>query len=112
MRENVEQIKEELVAQQQSMAVFGAFSQANSAMERLAEKLNFSTLESVLTSLHEKLEAGAEVSAMLSSPAEYDEDELAEEMAEFLAPKATAAPPKISGEKFFPKERVLSTTET
>jgi hypothetical protein len=114
MRENVEQIKSELVAQQQTMAVFSAFSLANNALERIAEKLNMSSLEEVLSSLHEKLQNGAELSAVLASPAEldgsYDEDTLAQEMAAFLE-QPTTTTPKISAAataKNFQKEGVLA----
>jgi Snf7 protein len=124
MRENVELIKSELIAQQQSLAVFGAFSLANSALETIAKKLNLSTLESVLTSLHEKLENGAEMSQILASPSEfdssYDEDALANEMAQFVVgaeqtpvtEAKVASPSPTKTEKFFSKERGLLTTET
>jgi hypothetical protein len=115
MRENVEQIKSELVAQQQTMAVFGAFSLANHALERIAEKLNMTSLESVLSSLHEKLQNGAEMSQLLASPAElsddYDADTLEGELDAFLA-RAHEKPPKREfSENFSREERVLATTE-
>ena len=89
MREMVEQIKSELMYQQQTAAVFQAFSVANEAMGKLAERLNVDTLETVLDSLRDRMESGQEVSGLLSDPSQlddgtWDEDEAARQFEDFL----------------------------
>ncbi len=96
MRENVEQIKDEIVSQQQSVAVFGAFNEANTALGRIAETLNVDTLNKVLDDLHEKFQEGNEVSEMLANPdgldpssAVFDEDEMRRDLEDFLGSSKT-----------------------
>ena len=98
MYENVERLKIELVAQQQSMTVFAAFEKANTVMERIASRLNVDTLERTLESLQEKLDSGKEISLLLASPETlggkvYDDDELDAELHLLVASSST--PPHV-----------------
>lgn len=116
MRENVEQIKAELIAQQQTASVFGAFSRANDALGRIAQQLNVSNLERVLSELRDKMEAGEEVSLLLASPAEldptYDEDTLRDELLEYVSTSSpTVSAPALGDSvhdknfKIFPRQK-------
>ena len=68
MRENIEQLKSEIVAQQQTASVFKAFSKANQTLSRIAECMHPEKIESMLDSLHEKFRQGDEISNLLSAP--------------------------------------------
>ncbi len=86
MRENVESLKAELMAQRQSLTVFTAFNRANSVMERIASQLNLDTLEKTLSVLQENLDSGKEISQLLStapvsSSSSIDPEELDRELA-------------------------------
>ena len=95
MREVVEQIKAEIIAQQNNLSVFGAFSRANRTLEKMFEHLKLGELEKVLGSLHEHLQEGREISETLASPGlieEIPEDELREEMAAFVSGEKDKVP--------------------
>jgi len=67
MCENVEYIMSEIQRQQQTAAVFSAFSKANNALGKIAKELDLSDLTDVLDSLNDKIQQGKEVSEILSS---------------------------------------------
>ena len=97
MRENVESLKAELMAQQQSLTVFKAFNRANRVMETIASHLNLATLEKTLSVLQDNLDSGKEISQLLSNAtplsaaeAAYDPDELDREL-DMLASSSSSA---------------------
>lgn len=107
MRENVETLKAELVAQQQSLSVFQAFNRANAVMENIAKQLNVAALEKTLSSLQDKLDSGREISDLFSTALvngqAYDPDELDQELAQLVQSSSSsfpvAAAPAPAGEK-------------
>lgn len=89
MRENVEQVKSEIVAQQQTAAVFNAFSKANETMGRIAESMKVEKIGELMDSLHEKIHAVEEVSSLLSDPNALrqtgeDKEQLERELEDFV----------------------------
>ena len=89
MCETVGQLKNELVAQQQSLTVFSAFNRANDVMERIAQELNVDNLNTALSKLQDNLDNGREISELLSSPGVMpengdDDDELDAELQEMV----------------------------
>lgn len=96
MRENVESLKAELMAQRQSLTVFTAFNRANRVMENIASQLNLETLEKTLSVLQENLDSGKEISQLLStapvsSADTSDPEELDRELALLVANSEPAA---------------------
>lgn len=114
MRENVEQIKAELISQQQTASVFGAFSQANAALARLAEQLDVTGLESVLESLREKFEQGEDVSALLGDPGQleacYDAGQAERDLLDFVA-SADQPAEKSAAKIGRPRDKIKNPTE-
>lgn len=84
MRESVEAIKAEIVACQQSAAVFASFSKANTAMEALVKKVDMSALEKTMDRLQENMDSGKQISELLGTALQPVTDLTEEEQDEQL----------------------------
>jgi|WetSurMetagenome_2_1015567.scaffolds.fasta_scaffold00074_36 hypothetical protein len=81
MWETVERIKSRLIAQQQNMALFASFAEANTALARMLEEVPLDRVEAVLDEINDRMTETHEVSTSLASPAasmaeQVDDDEL------------------------------------
>jgi phosphoglycolate phosphatase-like HAD superfamily hydrolase len=84
MYEAVERIKSRLIGQQQNMALFSSFVEANNSLAKMLEDVPLEKVEQVLDDIHERMFETQQVSEALASPAtqaaaaaEVDDDELA-----------------------------------
>jgi hypothetical protein len=94
MREVAENLKIELVSQQQTMSVYNAFSQTNAAMERIAQTVNTSSVETLMESIQTQIDEGKSVSDIFGSVQMhgYDEDELDDELDALISVRETSLP--------------------
>ena len=86
MSANLETVQSEIQAQQQTIAVFGAYTRANEAMGKLAERVDMSSLCEILDTLRERMEDGRDMSDALGSAfnAEADASDLEAEFDAFI----------------------------
>jgi len=92
MRENVEAIKAQILACQQSATVFASFSMANTAMEALVKKVDMSALETTMSRLQENMDSGKQISELLGTALEPVNDMTEEEQDAQLLQLAQVAP--------------------
>lgn len=94
MREVAENLKIELVSQQQTMSVYNAFSQTNAAMERIAQTVNTSSVETLMESIQTQIDEGKSVSDIFGSVQMhgYDDDELDDELDALISVRETPLP--------------------
>ena len=67
MSANLETVQSEIQAQQQTIAVFGAYTRANEAMGKLAERVDMSSLCQILDTLRDRMEEGRDMSDAMGS---------------------------------------------
>lgn len=86
MSANLETVQSEIQAQQQTIAVFGAYTRANEAMGKLAEGVDMSSLCQILDTLRDRMEEGRDMSDAMGSAfnAEADASELEAEFDAFM----------------------------
>jgi phage shock protein A len=86
MSANLETVQSEIQAQQQTIAVFGAYTRANEAMGKLAEDVDMSSLCQILDTLRDRMEEGRDMSDAMGSVfnAEADASELEAEFDAFM----------------------------
>ena len=112
MRENVEAIKAEIVACQQSAAVFASFSKANTAMEALVKKVDMSALEKTMDRLQENMDSGKQISELLGTALQPVTDLTEEEQDEQLLHLASSLSPFESASISGPKSVAAAVGET
>lgn len=86
MSANLETVQSEIQAQQQTIAVFGAYTRANEAMGKLAERVDMSSLCQILDTLRDRMEEGRDMSDAMGSAfnAEADSSDLEAEFDAFI----------------------------
>lgn len=72
---NLETVESEIQAQQQTIAVFGAFTRANDAMGELAERVDMSSLCDILDTLRDRMQEGKDMSDAMTSAFDTDADD-------------------------------------
>lgn len=86
MSANLETVLSEIQSQQQTIAVFGAYTRANEVMGKLAERVDMSSLCEILDTLRDRMEEGRDMSDVMGSAfnAEADSSELEAEFDAFM----------------------------
>lgn len=72
---NLETVESEIQAQQQTIAVFGAYTRANDAMGALAERVDMSSLCDILDTLRDRMQEGKDMSDAMTSAFDTDADD-------------------------------------
>lgn len=97
MREVAENLKIELVSKQQTMGVYEAFAQTNTAMERMTQTVNTASVDALMTSIQNQIDEGKSISEIFanssssSSSAVSDED-LDQELDALLLSRSESPP--------------------